>query len=35
MGLSSLANIGIFFLANFAAAGVAAVVFKVVNPQDA
>jgi aquaporin Z len=35
MGLSSLANIWVFLLANFAAAGVAAVVFKVVNPQDA
>lgn len=35
MGLSSLANIWVFLVANFAAAVVAAIVFKTVNPQDA
>ena len=35
MGLSSLATIWVFLVANFAAAVVAAIVFKTVNPQDA
>jgi aquaporin Z len=35
MGLSAAANIWIFLAANFAAAVVAALVFKTINPQDA
>jgi aquaporin Z len=34
MGLSSPANIWIYLVANFAAAATAAVVFKVINPDD-
>jgi aquaporin Z len=34
MGLSSIANIWIFLVANFAAAAAAAAVFKAVNPAD-
>jgi aquaporin Z len=34
MGLSALANIWIFFVANFAAGAAAAAVFKFVNPRD-
>jgi aquaporin Z len=35
MGLSAAANVWIFLAANFAAAVVAALVFKTINPQDA
>jgi aquaporin Z len=35
MGLSAAANIWIFLVANLAAAAVAAILFKVINPQDA
>ena len=34
MGLSSLANIWIFLVGNFAGAAVAATVFKLINPDD-
>ena len=34
MGLSQLANIWIFLVANFAAAAVAALVFRFINPDD-
>jgi aquaporin Z len=34
MGLSSVANIWIFLVANFAGGAVAAVTFKAINPQD-
>ena len=34
MGLQSMANIWIFLVANFAGGAVAAVIFKVINPQD-
>ena len=35
MGLSSLANIWIFLVANFAGGAAAAFVFKFLNPSDA
>jgi aquaporin Z len=35
MGLSAWSNIWVFFVANFAAGAVAALVFKALNPQDA
>lgn len=35
MGLSSLANLWVFLVANFAAGFVAGIVFKAINPQDA
>ena len=35
MGLSSLTNIWVFLVANFAAGIAAAIVFKTINPQDA
>lgn len=34
MGLSAVANIWVFLVADFAGAAVAAVAFKTVNPQD-
>lgn len=34
LGLSSVANIWIYLLANFAAAALAAMVFKMLNPED-
>jgi aquaporin Z len=35
MGLSSLSNIWVFLVGNFAAGLVAGIVFKTLNPQDA